>query len=267
MKNIWTYLLPFLSIFILSCGGVSQAEYDALIAENDSLRNIKAQMEYEINSYQNLPDKLTNDANSEFRTRVDNGNNTTITACNIFYRGIQNPLSVKASGYDNFNVTVSGGASITKGKLAGYDGDYIVTIPAENQTKEVVVGINVDGKSIGQQTFKVINVPTPTICIGGYKNGSDLPKSVIKSSPRLDAVLDDGFLPFNNVKYTVTSFTYLKDVRGVTTSQVVSGNTIPGDILSDISKKASGASVAFVGINISTPSGQTQTLGYVARLK
>jgi gliding motility-associated protein GldM len=189
------------------------------------------------------------------------------TACNIFYKGLQNPLSVAASGYTNINVTATGGATITKGKVAGYEGEYIVTIPSGTQTKEVTINVSADGKSVGHQTFKVMNVPSPIITIGGYKSGDDVPKAAIKGSPRLDAVLEGGFFPFKDVKYTVTSFTYMKEVRGVTSSQVVSGNTIPGDILSDISKKASGSSISFIGIKVSSPSGPRNAPGFAARLK
>ena len=189
------------------------------------------------------------------------------TACNIFYKGLQNPLSVAASGYTNINVSATGGATITKGKVAGYEGEYIVTVPAGSQTKEVTINVSADGKSVGHQTFKVMNVPSPIITIGGYKSGDDVPKAAIKGSPRLDAVLEGGFFPFKDVKYTVTSFTYMKEVRGVTSSQVVNGNTIPGDILSDISKKASGSSISFIGIKVSSPSGPRNAPGFAARLK
>lgn len=189
------------------------------------------------------------------------------TACNIFYKGLQNPVSVSASGYTNINVSITGGATITKGKMAGYEGEYIVNIPASCTSKEVTVNVSAEGKNVGHQTFKVMNVPSPVIQIGGYKSGDDVPKAAIKGSPRLDAVLEGGFFPFKDVKYAVTSFTYMKEVRGVTSSQVVSGSTIPGDILSDISKKASGSSISFIGIKVSSPSGTRNAPGFAARLK
>lgn len=189
------------------------------------------------------------------------------TACNIFYKGLQNPLSVSASGYTNISVTATGGASITKGKVPGYEGEYIVTIPAGTTAKEVTINVSAEGKNVGHQTFKVMNVPSPVIQIGGYKSGEDLPKASIKGSPRLDAILEGGFFPFKDIKYTVTSFTYMMEVRGVASSKTVSGNTIPADILSDISKKASGSTISFVSIKVSSPSGPRNAPGFTARLK
>lgn len=188
------------------------------------------------------------------------------TACNIFYRGLQNPVSVAASGYTGATPSASGGATIKQGKVAGYEGEYVVTV-TDPSVKEVTISVSAEGKNVGSQKFKVMNVPTPVIQIGGYKSGDDVPKQVFRSSPRLDAVLEGGFFPFKDIKYTVTSFTYMKEVRGVTSSQVVSGNTIPGDVLSDISKKASGSSISFIGIKVSSPSGPRNAPGFAARLK
>ena len=112
-----------------------------------------------------------------------------------------------------------------------------------------------------------MNVPSPVIQIGGYKSGEDLPKASIKGSTRLDEILEGGFFPFKDIKYTVTSFTYMMEVRGVASSKTVSGNTIPADILSDISKKASGSTISFVSIKVSSPSGPRNAPGFTARLK
>ena len=107
------------------------------------------------------------------------------------------------------------------------------------------------GQLVGIKPFGEFDKNGLTTVLGQVKGD----KAAIKGSPRLDAVLEGGFFPFKDVKYAVTSFTYMKEVRGVTSSQVVSGNTIPGDILSDISKKASGSSISFIGIKVSSPSG------------
>lgn len=274
MRLLKLYLFVFVSICFASCGGVSQIEYDALQTENDSLRKVIAQKECDNNSY--LSEDKEKQAESNVTTEseeipIEKGNIVTTmitaTAGNIFYRGIQNPLSVAISGRKDYEVQATGGAVVTEGKVAGFEGNYIVTVPAECQAKEIIININADGKNICRKTFKVLNVPNPVIAIGGYKNGSDLPKSAINGSPRLDAVLEDGFFPFKDIKYSVTSFTYLKEVRGVTSSQVISGNVIPGDIISDMSKKASGSSISFIGIKVSSPSETNTVLGYTARVK
>lgn len=57
MKNIPVYL-GLIVMLITSCGGVSKTEYDALLAENDSLRNAKAQLERELNAYNTINDTI-----------------------------------------------------------------------------------------------------------------------------------------------------------------------------------------------------------------
>ena len=112
-----------------------------------------------------------------------------------------------------------------------------------------------------------MNVPTPVIKVGGlYNSGEDIPKSALKAGTKLEAKLEGGFFPFK-VDYTVTSFTYMKEVRGVTSAQKVSGNTIPADIAADIAKKTSGTPVNFLEVTVSSPSGPRKTPGFAARLK
>ena len=115
--------------------------------------------------------------------------------------------------------------------------------------------------------FKVLNLPTPTITIGGYRVGDEIPKSVFAKSTKIDAAIGDVNFPFKDVQYTVSSFTYMKEEGGITSSHVVTGNEIPADILKDIKKKSSGSSIAFIGIKVSTPAGQRNAPGFTAELK
>lgn len=190
------------------------------------------------------------------------------TACNIFYRGLQNPVSVAASGYTNINVSASGGANITKGKVAKseggtYDGEYVVTV---GDAKEVTINVSADGKNVGSQKFKVMSVPPPVIRIGACKSGGGLQKSVLRSKPVLEASLEGGFFPFD-VKYTVLGFTYLKEAKGISQPVTVTGNQIPKDVVDDISRKPVGTGITLINIKVSTPSGVRDGLGFAATLK
>ncbi len=191
------------------------------------------------------------------------------TANNVLYRGIANPITIFAHNYDKsqISLSVSGGAIISKGKIKGFDGEYIVTIPTNVIANDVTINVKIGSKIVGSKIFKIMNVPNPIIKIGDGKNGEDIAKATFRTSPKLDAVLEGGLFPFNDLEYTVTSFTYVREVRGVTSSQVVSGNTIPEEVLSDISRKASGSTISFLDIKIVTPSGNEFTTGFTARLK
>ncbi|MBQ2572892.1 MAG: hypothetical protein II575_01635 [Bacteroidales bacterium] len=183
------------------------------------------------------------------------------SASDVLYRGVKNPVSIVAKGNDGVMPSISDGAKIYSGKVSGFDGQYVVEI-TDPDVKSVKI-------SFGEATseFKVQGLPTPAITIGGYKVGDEVPVSVFSKSAQLDAVIDDANFPFKDVKYTVTQFTYMKEADGITSSHVVTGNKIPADILKDIKKKSSGDSIAFIGIKVSTPTGQRNAPGYTAKLK
>ena len=183
------------------------------------------------------------------------------SASDVLYRGVKNPVLVVAMGNDGVMPSISDGAKIYSGNVPGFDGQYVVEI-TDPDVKSVKI-------SFGEATseFKVLGLPTPAITIGGYKVGDEVPVSVFSKSAQLDAVIDDANFPFKDVKYTVTQFTYMKEADGITSSHVVTGNKIPADILKDIKKKSSGDSIAFIGIKVSTPTGQRNAPGYTAKLK
>ena len=189
------------------------------------------------------------------------------SASNVLYRGYTNPIYVSAPGYTSISVSATGGATVAKGKLDGYVGEYIVTVPASCSANKITVNVSAGGKNIGHQTFKVYGEPKPLITIGGYENGSRIPKSVLKENPRFEAIFDsDVFFPFENVNYNVISFSYIRTIRGVSSAVQVRGNALPQEFIDDISKMAPGTSISFIDVVVVTPSGQ-KTFGFTAILE
>lgn len=182
------------------------------------------------------------------------------SASDVFYRGVKNPVLVVA-GTNDGAPSISSGAKIYSGKVSGFEGQYVVEI-TDLDVKSVTISV---GEASCQ--FKVLNLPTPTITIGGYRSGDEIPKSVFAKSTKIDAVISDVNFPFKDVEYTVTQFTYMKEEGGITTAQLVTGNEMPADILADIKKKSSGSAIAFIGIKVSTPTGQRNAPGFTAELK
>lgn len=182
------------------------------------------------------------------------------SAIDVLYRGVKNPVSIVACAND-VAPSISTGAKIYSGQVPGFDGQYVVEI-TDPDVKSVTISV---GEASCQ--FKVLNLPTPTITIGGYRSGDEIPKSFFAKSTKIDAVISDVNFPFKDVEYTVTQFTYMKEEGGITTAQLVTGNEIPADILADIKKKSSGSAIAFIGIKVSTPTGQRNAPGFTAELK
>lgn len=182
------------------------------------------------------------------------------SAVDVLYRGVKNPVSIVTCSNDGVP-SISSGAKIYSGNVSGFEGQYVVEITDPN-VKSVTISVG----DVSTQ-FKVLELPTPTIKIGEYWSGGEIPKSVFTSSTQLDAVIGDVNFPFKDVEYTVTQFTYMKEEDGITSAQVVTGNKIPAEILNDIKKKSSGSSIAFIGIKVSTPAGQRNAPGFTADLK
>ncbi|MBR5983831.1 MAG: hypothetical protein IK025_08970 [Bacteroidales bacterium] len=182
------------------------------------------------------------------------------SAGDVLYRGVKNPVSIVNCANDGAP-SISNGAKIYSGKVPGFEGQYVVEI-TDPDIKSVTISV---GEASCQ--FSVLNLPTPTITIGGYRVGDEIPKSVFTKSTKIDAVIGDVSFPFKDVEYTVTQFTYMKEEGGITSAQLVKGNQIPADILADIKKKPSGTKIAFIGIKVSTPAGVRNAPVFTAKLK
>lgn len=196
----------------------------------------------------------------------DAGFTVSASACNVFYRGLDNPVEVAVSGYpqEAVSVSISGGASISRSGAG-----YIVKVPASVSAREVSVTVSVrteEGvRTLGSKTFSVLNVPPPTIVIAGaYKDGASVPKAAITRTPTLTANLESDFFPFKGVSYSVISYEFLYSVRGVTQTIPGTGSNIPQTILNNLNP---GSAASFTNIRVSSPSGERKTNGITVKIQ
>ena len=182
------------------------------------------------------------------------------SAVDVLYRGVKNPVSIVTCANDGVP-SISNGAKIYSGNVPGFEGQYVVEI-TDPDVKSVTISMG----EVSTQ-FKVLNLPMPTIKIGGYRCGDEIPKSVFTNSTQLDAIIDDVNFPFKDVEYTVTQYSYMTEANGITSSHVVNGNKLTEELLKDIKKKHSGDKIMFIGIKVATPAGPRNAPGFVAELK
>ncbi|MDL2262423.1 gliding motility protein GldM [Bacteroidales bacterium OttesenSCG-928-I21] len=194
----------------------------------------------------------------------DAGFTVSATKCNVLYRGLENPIAVSVDGYprESVNVSASGGAQVRN--VSG--GGYIVTIPAGVSVKEVSINVSVrtdeGGRTLGSETFRVFDVPPPTINVAGtYKDGQRIPRVALQNSSYLTASLGGGFFPFDDVKYSINKFDFIYSVRGVAQRITVQGGKFDERVLSEIRRMGSGSQVSFSNIFYNGPSGTKQTNG------
>ena len=124
---------------------------------------------------------------------------------NILYIGVDNPVSIAASGATDDKVSVGidgGGGSITKQGA----GNYIVRV--SQITDNCLIQVNVDGKPAGTSTFRVRQIPGPSATIGGFFSGETVALNSFLNQSGVGLYLKD--FPFP-VKFEVVSYTLTFD--------------------------------------------------------
>ena len=128
------------------------------------------------------------------------------TMMNVFYTGIDNPVSISVPGIGNGTVN----ATMTNGTLTR-SGDGWIARPAHvGANCEISVSVEVDGvrTNVGNYTFKARKLPDPTAYINlgqdnRYKGSKPLAKGTLLGVSGLHAAIDDGLL---DIEFTVVSF-------------------------------------------------------------
>ena len=137
---------------------------------------------------------------------------------NVFYIGVDNPVSVAASGGtdDNVTVTVKGGeAAVSKVSLGIYN------VRVAKVTDECWMNVYVKGKWAGSSKFRVRNLPVPSATIGGFNSGDKIAADIFRKEEGIGASAKD--FPFE-VNYEVTGFTFsIDDDKGVPMSSDCEG--------------------------------------------
>ena len=128
---------------------------------------------------------------------------------NVFYIGVDNPVSIAASSAGDEKITVSingGGGSVSKVSA----GNYIVRV--SSVTDDCSINVDVDGKLIGSSKFRVRALPAPAATVGGFASGSNVPFDAFQKQAGLGLYVKD--FPFE-VKYEVLTYTItLEDNKG-----------------------------------------------------
>lgn len=177
----------------------------------------------------------------------------------IFYRGIENPITVAAQGIASDKIKVS----ISNGTITGSNGKYIVKVDSGKVSIVKVTADVIPGevKIIGINTFMVKLFPNPIVCIGKYctSNISTSKEELLK-----DTVISVSFnLPFD-FKVAVTSFTFTYTKPNATDvdiiEQKVAGNKFTKEIINAISKMEKGTKIYIEDIKVLVQDGETRSL-------
>jgi gliding motility-associated protein GldM len=174
---------------------------------------------------------------------------------NVLYVGVDNPVSIAASGGGDDKVQASivgGGGSLTK---VG-PGKYIARV--NNVTDDCKITVSVDGKIAGASMFRVRTIPDPVATVGSFASGENINAGAFKSQAGVGAYIKD--FPFD-LKYTVTGFTLVGDTEdGDLVEAASTGNTWSSQARALISRLKPGATVTIDNIRAMGPDGRSRKL-------
>ena len=182
------------------------------------------------------------------------------TKMNVFYRGVDNPVSISVSGYSDKDIA----ASMTNGTLSKGGDGFIVRPGKESEATVSATVTNPDGskKTMTGMKFRVKNVPNPRPYFAGKSiDDENIKKPELTAAAGVIAkMIDFEFdLKFEVVEYKVTMV-----IGGTPIEKIVKGAAVSGDVKEMFQKAKSGQKVYIEGIKARGPDGTTRNLGSLA---
>ncbi|MBL7957768.1 MAG: hypothetical protein JNM49_07395, partial [Flavobacteriales bacterium] len=179
------------------------------------------------------------------------------TKMNVFYRGVDNPVSISVSGYSDKNIS----PSMTNGSLTKGGEGWIVKPGKESEATISASVTNPDGtkKAMPGMKFRVKNVPNPTPYFAGKSvNDETIKKPELTAAAGVIAkMVDFDFdLKFEVVEYKVTMV-----VSGTPIEKMTKGAAVSGDMKEMFAKAKPGQKVYIEGIKARGPDGTVRNLG------
>lgn len=172
---------------------------------------------------------------------------------NVFYVGLDNPISVAVAGVDSRNVVVTSSA----GQLVPVGGGkYKVLFPTRT-TNEAIISVSAkmkDGRvaNMGTKRFKIRNVPRPVFKAGSI--GFDKPVQLAAMRVQSTALAFlDGFV-YEGVKFVVEGYQFTGIGRSGPKKTEVTGNSL-APIMGILNNMRPGEFVMFSNIRARGPSG------------
>ena len=174
---------------------------------------------------------------------------------NVLYIGVDNPVSVAASGGgdDKISFSISGGSgSYTKVGAGKYN------VRVGSVTDDCKITVSVDGKVAGVSQFRVRTIPRPIAIVGSYESGANVPAGAFKAQAGVGAGIKD--FPFE-LQYKVSRFTLSADnADGYIDDAPCQGNTWSAEARRILNNLQPGRVVTIDEIYAVGPDGRSQKL-------
>lgn len=178
---------------------------------------------------------------------------------NVFYIGVDNPITVSAAGIAPGDLVVSGSGGGLTVKPSGA-GKYIVRGTTEAKDAKIMVSARTkDGvKAQGPpQLFRVKRIPDPVAAIGGKKGTSEIKRVDVGGIGAVAAKLEGFDFEAN---FIVTSFEFTAIVKGQPVSYNGSGPAMTGEMKAALSKVATGSKIFIDNVKAKGPDGSLRSI-------
>jgi len=179
------------------------------------------------------------------------------TKMNVFYRGVDNPVSISVSGYSDKDIQ----PTKTNGELVKSAEGWIMRPGKESEALIGATVKNPDGssKSMPGLKFRVKNVPNPTPYFGGKSvNDENIKKAELTAAAGVIAKMVD--FDFD-LKFEVVEFKVTMIVGGTPLEQMTKGAAVSGQMKEMFQKAKPGQKVYIEGIKARGPDGTVRNLG------
>lgn len=177
------------------------------------------------------------------------------TKMNVFYVGVDNPVSISVAGVAGKDIA----PSITNGQIRKQrDGEYIVN-PRRPGNSIITVVAEIDGerKSMGNQQFRVKSLPDPVAQVAN-KSGGQIEKNTLAAQGGIFAEMEnfDFDLEFEITEFTVST----TDRGGYYIGKKAKGNAFTREQLDLINDLRRNQQVIFEDIKAIGPDGSVRNL-------
>ncbi|HMN04245.1 MAG TPA: GldM family protein [Flavobacteriales bacterium] len=179
------------------------------------------------------------------------------TKMNVFYRGVDNPVSISVAGYSASAIQ----PSISNGTLTKSSDGYIVK-PGSGADATVSVSVtNPDGskKALPGVQFRVKNVPNPTPYFAGKSvNDNNIKSNELSAAQGVLAKMEN--FEFD-LKFDVVSFTVSTTIAGNFLEKQCTGPALTADAKAMLAKVKTGQKIFIENIKARGPDGTVRNLG------
>ena len=183
-----------------------------------------------------------------------------LTNMNIFYVGVDNPVSISVPGIPAKDIT----ATISSGTITSSGGgNYTVKLSKLEREVTITVSAKIDNRvqRMGEFKYKTRKIPTPVLKVGSL-SGKKVTKDELANAGKLRATFPEDFV-FKVPPLTVRQYTIAVGAN----EKNISGNTINPEAQGIIKQAKKGQRVMITDVEVRLPDGRSETLETAFRIK